>query len=156
MSDYIIQLKKGFVHANRIINGELELIRFAGESAIPEKVFWDNFKQKIEYAEGEKLAFAIISDDSNFQPDSELCIAEDFTHKLEDITWLVEDCCTSGATITCYPSIDLALKKPRAPREKLIEPVEEVDDFIEPLDESQKSNLQAFYRKKTRDYKREL
>ncbi|HDY7904970.1 hypothetical protein D8T52_14800 [Vibrio vulnificus] len=155
MSDFIIQAKKNRVQANRVIGGELESILFAGELAIPQENFWDLFKKKIEYVDGEILALVIVSDNIDFQIDVEISIAESFEHSEKEIGWLTEELAFGGAVITSYPQIS-TISDLIEPCVSSVEIESEVDlaSTVETEDLSDGTSLQAFYRKKTRDYRR--
>ncbi|ASI97003.1 hypothetical protein [Vibrio rotiferianus] len=155
MSDFIIQAKKNRVQANRVIGGELESILFAGELAIPQENFWDLFKKKIEYVDGEILALVIVSDNIDFQIDVEISIAESFEHSEKEIGWLTEELVFGGAVITSYPQIS-TISDLIEPCVSSVEIESEVDlaSTVETEDLSDGTSLQAFYRKKTRDYRR--
>lgn len=153
MSDFIIQAKKNRVQANRIIGGELESILFAGEMAVPQENFWEIFKKKIEYVDDETLALVIVSDDNDFQVDSDISIAESFVSTVKEITWLTEELSFSGAVITSYPQIETLT----AYTVSYVSPVASdiaADDLVEDEELLVGTSLQAFYRKKTRDYGR--
>lgn len=153
MSDFIIQAKKNRVQANRVIGGELESILFAGEMAVPQENFWEIFKKKIEYVDDETLALVIVSDDNDFQVDSDISIAESFVSSVKEITWLTEELSFSGAVITSYPQIETLT----AYTVSYVSPVASdiaADDLVEDEELSVGTSLQAFYRKKTRDYGR--
>ncbi|MGR5173314.1 hypothetical protein ACPV4O_19105 [Vibrio owensii] len=154
MSDFIIQAKKNRVQANRVIGGELESILFAGELAIPQENFWDLFKKKIEYVDGEILALVIVSDNIDFQIDVEISIAESFEHSEKEIGWLTEELAFGGAVITSYPQIS-TISDLIEPCVSSVEIESEVDlaSTVETEDLSDGTSLQAFYRKKTRDYR---
>lgn len=155
MSDFIIQVKKNRVQANRVIGGELESILFAGELAIPKENFWDLFKKKIEYVDGEILALVIVSDNIDFQIDVEISIAESFEHSEKEIGWLTEELVFGGEVITSYPQIS-TISDLIEPCVSSVEIESEVDlaSTVETEDLSDGISLQAFYRKKTRDYRR--
>ncbi|HIF9072556.1 MULTISPECIES: hypothetical protein [Photobacterium] len=155
MSDFIIQAKKNRVQAKRVIGGELEPILFAGELVVSQEHFWDIFKKKIEYVDGETLALVIVSDCIDFQVDVEISIAESFEHSQKEITLLTEELAFGGASITSYPQISTI--------SDLIEPcfspleIESKVDSTSTVETERLSDgisLQAFYRKKTRDYRR--
>lgn len=155
MSDFIIQANKNRVQANRVMGGELEPILFAGELAIPQENFWDLFKTKIEYVDGEALALVIVSDSTDFQIDAEIAIAESFEHSDKEISWLAEELIFGGAVVTTYPQIS-AISELVEPGISSVEIEAEVDSVstVEAEDISNGTSLQAFYRKKTRDYRR--
>lgn len=155
MSDFIIQAKKNRVQANRVIGGELEHILFAGELAVPQESFWELFKKKIEYVDGEILALVIVSDNIDFQVDVEISIAESFEHSEKEIGWLTEELVFGGAVITSYPQIS-TISDLIEPCVSSVEIESEVDlaSTVETEDLSDGKSLQAFYRKKTRDYRR--
>lgn len=153
MSDFIIQAKKNRVKANRVIGGELELILFAGEMAVPQENFWEIFKKKIEYVDGETLALVIVSDDNDFQVDSDISIAESFVSSVKEISWLTEELSFSGAAITSYPQIE-TLTAYTASYVSLVASDIEADDSVESEKLSVGTSLQAFYRKKTKEYGR--
>ena len=151
MSDFIIRVKRNRVQANRVIDGELEPILFAGELAIPQESFWDFFKKKIEYLYGEKLALVIISDDTDFQIDAEISIADSFINSQENISWLAEGLTFENAAVTSYPVIDITAKC-SIPIVSSVVSDNELEDNEECNELSADVSLQAFYRKKTRDY----
>lgn len=153
MSDFIIQAKKNRVKANRVIGGELELILFAGEMAVPQENFWEIFKKKIEYVDGETLALVIVSDENDFQVDSDISIAESFVSSVKEISWLTEELSFSGAVITSYPQIE-TLTAYTASYVSLVASDIEADDSVESEKLSVGTSLQAFYRKKTKEYGR--
>ncbi|HBC3950038.1 TPA: hypothetical protein KD869_003801 [Vibrio parahaemolyticus] len=155
MSDFIIQAKKNRVQANRVIGGELEHILFAGELAVPQESFWELFKKKIEYVDGESLALVIVSDSADFQVDAEIAIAENFEHSSKEVSWLTEELIFGGAVVTSYPQIS-TISDLIEPCISSVEIESEVDlvSTVEGEDVSNGTSLQAFYRKKTRDYRR--
>ncbi|BDR21446.1 hypothetical protein [Vibrio sp. STUT-A16] len=145
MSDFIIQAKKNRVQANRVIGGELEPILFAGEMAVPQENFWDIFKNKIEYVDNETLALVIISDDKSFQVDYDISISDSFVNSVKEIGWLTEELIFPGAAVASYPQIETPIP--------YTAPIKAVDTSeMEELSDG--TSLQAFYRKKTRDYGR--
>ncbi|MEZ8341207.1 hypothetical protein AB6D05_03790 [Vibrio cyclitrophicus] len=155
MSDFIIQAKKRRVQANRVIGGELEPILFAGELAVSQSHFWDLFKKKIEYVDGETLALVIISDDINFEADTEISIAKSFDHSEKEVSWLTEELNFYGAIITSHPQVD-TISEPIESYALSVEIEPEVASTSTEEGENlpDRTSLQAFYRKKTRDYKR--
>ena len=145
MSDFIIQAKKNRVQANRVIGGELEPILFAGEMTVSQESFWDIFKHKIEYVDNETLALVIISDDKSFQVDSDISISDSFVNSVKEIGWLTEELIFPGAAVASYPQIETPIP--------YTAPIKAVDTSeMEELSDG--TSLQAFYRKKTRDYGR--
>ncbi|MFD2017740.1 hypothetical protein ACFSJQ_23315 [Vibrio olivae] len=154
MSDFIIQAKKNRVKANRVIGGELELILFAGEMAVPQENFWEIFKKKIEYVDGETLALVIVSDDNDFQVDSDISIAESFVSSVKEISWLTEELSFSGAVITSYPQIETLTAYTASYVSLVASDIEaddiEADDSVESEKLSVGTSLQALSKKNQR------
>ncbi|EGQ9818814.1 hypothetical protein FV768_23105 [Vibrio parahaemolyticus] len=153
MSDFIIQAKKNRVQANRVIGGELEPILFAGEMAVPQENFWDIFKNKIEYVDNETLALVIISDDQSLQVDSDISISDSFVNSVKEIGWLTEELIFPGAAVASYPQIETPIPYTAPSFSSEASSIKAVDTSeMEELSDA--TSLQAFYRKKTRDYGR--
>ncbi|EPM4279701.1 hypothetical protein NB568_14620 [Vibrio alginolyticus] len=153
MSDFIIQAKKNRVQANRVIGGELEPILFAGEMTVSQESFWDIFKHKIEYVDNETLALVIISDDKSFQVDSDISISDSFVNSVKEIGWLTEELIFPGASIASYPQIETPIPYTDPSFSSVASSIKAIDTSeMEELSDG--TSLQAFYRKKTRDYGR--
>lgn len=151
----MIQTKKSRVQASRVINGELDPISFAGEVNVSQGGFWKLFKEKIQYVEGEALALITISDDIDFMIDSDICIAESFASTDKEIAWLTEELRFSGAIVTSYPHVDIIVERADFCSVPLdIEPKVDSASAMEVEELSGGTSLQAYYRKKTRDYRR--
>ncbi|WP_212752364.1 hypothetical protein [Vibrio cincinnatiensis] len=148
MTDFIIVLNNARVQAHRVINNQLEPILFAGELKLDVNDFWQKFEQKIEYTQDEKLALILIADDPEFAPDPHIKIAEQFEHDAQTLAWLIEELSFPAARVHGYPTVEVLpsdsrmLVKAEVPNKEVL-----VD---EPLPNS---SLQAFYRKKTRNYR---
>ena len=154
MSDFIIQIRSNRVQANRVIGGKIESILFAGEKHISVDGFWDDFKRKIEYVGGERLAFIFISDLADVELDPKIIVAEQFDHHEQDIAELIEELNFPGATIVCYPQIELVSEYLQSTQVHLDESIHEIErDVIESEDLLPNTSIQTFYRKKTRGYK---
>lgn len=113
------------------------------------------FQKKIEYVDGESLALVIVSDSADFQVDAEIAIAENFEHSSKEVSWLTEELIFGGAVVTSYPQIS-TISDLIEPCISSVEIESEVDlvSTVEGEDVSNGTSLQAFYRKKTRDYRR--
>lgn len=149
MHDFIVQVNKTRVQVGRIIDGELEPVRFSGETIISIENFWNCFKKKVEYTDDEALAFVIISNNESFQIDPNIIISDSFINPNEDIICIVEDLTFNKSVVTSYPEIEFRLNRLNIVNDEL-----ESLDVIENSDLIDGNTLQAFYRKKTRDYKR--
>ncbi|EKG63884.1 hypothetical protein [Vibrio cholerae] len=147
MMDFIIVLKQGRVRAFRVINGQLEVILFAGEKALAVADFWYQFKQKIEYTIDETLALILVSDDSEFVLDPEINIAAQFVHVPQTLSGLVEEILFPAAKVQSYPTLNLAITESK-PEQPVV--TAQQDALLE--ESLPSSSLQAFYRKKTRHY----
>ncbi|MDF2154512.1 hypothetical protein [Vibrio sp. CAU 1672] len=155
MSDFLIQIRNKMVQVSRIIDGEIELIRFSGENYTSLESFWDKFKRKIEYVSGEQLAFLVVTDQQQLDIDPDITVAEHFSHSNEDLAWLVGEANYAQSNIYCYPNIELNVQSTVVAEEQPTEDLlEEEMDLFSPEECSEVKSLQAFYRKKTRDYKR--
>jgi hypothetical protein len=131
----------------------LEPIRFSGEDVIELEEFWSAFKHKVEYVKGEQLAFIVLEDRDEFVIDPEITIADCWLNDMEDIFLLVEEQNYFGLAVTFYPDIDLSVKPSisRRPHDacNAHRDTNVLSDML--LDSN---SLQGFYKRKTREYRR--
>ncbi|CAE6944352.1 hypothetical protein ACOMICROBIO_GDFFDHBD_03240 [Vibrio sp. B1REV9] len=158
MADFYIHLNKNAVKSYRVINGELEIIRFLGESSLSKDGFWEKFKSKIEYEKGDKHSFLIASDDAGFSPVGEMDFAHNFDCDLNQLHRIVLDSFPEACNLITFPRVDLQPMPdlPKATSTQSLNAVKEKSQFEE-LDDTDDDNvfsLQSFYRRKTRDYQR--
>lgn len=146
MTDYLIQSTKKFVSANRIINGQLEAIKIAGESQFPLAIFWSLFKQKIEYEAGEQLAFVVLSGDESFEFDPEIMIAATFISTTDELSSLIFEYTSENINLITSPPLDI---------NKLISVPSPQIALVEPEPELRAGSLQSYFREKTREIQRE-
>lgn len=155
MADFYIQVKNNMAKTSRIIDGDLEIIRFAGEEWISVNLYWQQFKNKIEYTTTEKLAFVIDTDDSSFNIDTSISIADKFITSKQDLQWVI-----NGIDIACsqaflYPNISTRLNVSSAVKnDQLGVDKKTVKPAVEEVDAGNSNVLQNYYRKATRNFKR--
>lgn len=151
-NDYFVQSSNKGVRVSRIIKGELEVIRFNGDSAaIPFSDFWAIFKQKIEYESGESLAFIILSDDENFEMDAEIIISEKFISENSELKSLMFEHKRQNNYLITYPTLDINLDEVKfSPQINL--GVDEPE--LEQEQEIVGGSLQNYFRKQTRSMER--
>jgi len=104
MTDFYVESKNGKVRTCRVIEGELENIRFSGELWIDSADFWEQFKRKVEYIESERLAFIVVSDDEAFDIDPDIFIADDFAAEKSELKRLVARIAAISSFIKLYPN----------------------------------------------------
>ncbi len=150
MNDYFIQLTNNIVCVKRIINGELEAIKIKGDLQFPLCDFWLLFKHKIEYEADETLAFIVFTDDKNFEIDSEIIIAKTFVSAEEDLNALIFENLTENIHLVTYPQFELNTENIMPSSSVEVQPVALALD-----QEIKADSLQSFFRKKTREIKRE-
>lgn len=153
--DFIIEVSDNLVRVNRVVEGGLEIIRFSGESYLPQVEFWERFKEKIEYDSGnESLAFVIISDREDFVVDSSIIVSDHFLNDNGDILRIVSDLSISkNVVISSYPRLDIPLVNDRPVKKTDDDYVVKGEDIFESDDVIDANSMQAFYRKKTKDFK---
>ncbi|HCG6409510.1 TPA: hypothetical protein NJ163_003408, partial [Vibrio parahaemolyticus] len=101
----------------------------------------------------ETLALVIISDDKDFQVESDISISGSFINSEKDIGWLIEELIFSGAAIASYPQIETPIRYIAPSVSSVASSIKAIDTKeVEELSDG--TSLQAFYRKKTRDYGR--
>lgn len=156
MSDFLLKVMGHSVQANRLIDGELEPIRFSGEEVIDLEEFWCAFKHKVEYVKDEQLAFIVLGDRDGFVIDPEITIADGWSNDMQDVLPLVEEQNNFGMAVTFYPDIDLSVKlsishRPHAARK--VQGVQSEANFSSDM-LLDSNSLQGFYKRKTREYRR--
>ena len=156
MADFYIQIKNNKAQTSRIINGEPEVIRFAGEVWISTDAYWEEFQRKIEYLEHEQLAFIIDSDAQPFEIDSTILISDKFSNNDQDLQWFIDSIKLASNLPVFYPDISESLNLAKTEdinystfEDKNIEQVAETE-----LDDLNSNSLQNHYRKMTREFKK--
>lgn len=157
MADFCIQVKNNKVKTDRIIDGNLEVIRFSGEVWISDNDYWDKFKKKVEHSEGEKIAFVLISDIDSFEIDASIFISDAFSNSERAIKWIIDSYNCAHLHITLYPDVfdainigsvknskNDAIKTEKKPHATQVEQREDPDN----------NSLQNHYRKVTRGFVR--
>ncbi|MGF1723981.1 hypothetical protein [Photobacterium nomapromontoriensis] len=156
MTDYCLRVVNAHVHASRIIDGELEVIRFGGEASLPINSFWRQFKNKIEYEADEQLAFMIITDQDTFSLDPDIQIADSFMLSPTQLAWLLDDQAGRGQKILMFPEMAICSPGMTQPqpvvRKAVSTPSTDPKYMTEFNDEGQVDSLQTFFRKKTKAY----
>ena len=147
MNDYCIQVHQGRIAVSRIFNGQLEPIRFRGENWLLAADFWPSFLDKIEYSTDEKIAFLVLSDDESFSIDPAITVAEQFQCTGDELSSIVSMLSGSASVVCTYPEVNLcssvvARRDQEADEQTLDEPATVVE-----------GSLQAFFRRKTEEYK---
>ncbi len=150
MSDYSLHVNGDRVKVSRIINGELELIRFGGEVSLPIDGFWSRFKAKIEYEVDEYLAFIVVTDDDSFKIESSINIADQFNTCHEELAWILGELSELGNNIYISPEVNLTVAK----ASKTTNKVEQQPKVTDQTEANEIGSLQSFFRKKTREYER--
>lgn len=153
--DFIIEVSDNLVRVSRVIDGELEIIRFYGESYLAKDDFWKSFIDKIEYNSCyESLAFVIISYSEDFVVDSSIIVSDYFVNDDSDIHRIVSELCLSKkVVISSYPRLDLPLVNDMPVKKIDDDYVVKDDDLLRSDDVIDANSMQAFYRKKTKDFK---
>ncbi|WP_405632161.1 hypothetical protein [Pseudoalteromonas sp. Ld20] len=155
MADFYIQVKSNMAKTNRIIDGDLEVVRFAGEEWISVNLYWQQFKNKIEYIANEKLAFVIDTDDSSFNVDTSISIADKFITSEQDLQWIINGIDTVWSQAFLYPDISTRLNVSSAVKnDQLGVDKKTVKPSVEDVDTANSNVLQNYYRKATRNFKR--
>ncbi|CAH9057258.1 hypothetical protein PSEHALCIP103_01620 [Pseudoalteromonas haloplanktis] len=157
MTDFYVENKNCKIRTCRVIEGELEDIRFSGELWIDSTDFWEQFKRKVEYIENERLAFIIVSDDEVFDVDPSIFIADDFATEKSELNRLLSYIDVSSTLVKLYPNSFEIQKtavndKPEALAVLLDDSASEAPNTS--IVYSSKG-LQAHYRKKTNELKKE-
>lgn len=153
--DFIIEISDNLVRVSRVIDGELEIIRFYGESYLAKDDFWKSFIDKIEYNScNESLAFVVISDEEDFVVDSSIIVSDHFVNDNGDILRIVSDLSISkNVVISSYPRLDIHLVNDRPVKKTDDDYVVKGEDIFESDNVIDANSMQAFYRKKTKDFK---
>lgn len=155
MSDFYIQVKNNMAKTSRIIDGDLEVVRFAGEEWISVDLYWQQFKNKIEYIANEELAFVIDTDVNSFNVDASISIADKFITSEQDLQWIINGIDTACSQAFLYPDISTRLKVSSAVKgDQLSVDKKIVKPRIEEVDTANSNVLQNYYRKATRNFKR--
>lgn len=152
MSDFLIQSSNGKCRVSRIISGDLEPVQFRGELSISSECFWEKFKSKIEYIEGDDLAFIIITEECDFIIEPNIKISDKFLNTEKDITWVANGFIQQGFSVMSFPDLETQ------PINNMKQDANLVDSTYSNINQEeqlfQSSGLQVFYRNKTRDYNR--
>ena len=159
MADFFIQVRNNWVMTSRIINADLDLIRFSGEDWITVDTYWQRFKEKIEYADDETLALLIISDDELFMVDPELLISDTFENNPNDLKGIIDTSELSNAQVFLYPEIFGESKiKLNANDNRVKDGHNKEKNSVKKetiaVETMSSGSLQNYYRKATREFKR--
>ncbi|TKF21159.1 hypothetical protein FCV43_12215 [Vibrio genomosp. F6] len=157
MADFCIQVKNNKVKTDRIVDGNLEVIRFSGEVWISDNDYWDKFKTKVEYCENEKLAFVLMSDIDSFEIDSSISISDVFTNSERSIKWIIDSYNCAHLHITLYPDVFDAINigSGKGSKEDAISTEMEFHATqVEQRANPDNNSLQNHYRKVTRGFSR--
>ena len=158
MTDFCIQVRNNKVMTSRIINGDLDVIRFFGEEWIAVDSYWQRFKEKIEHSESDTLALLMISDDESFMVDPDIIISDTFENSPSDLKGVIDTSELSDAQVFLYPEIFGELKailnashRVKEANNQKQDPIQKEAIEMEPMNSS---SLQSYYRKATREFKR--
>ena len=157
MTDFYVENKNCKIRTCRVIEGELEDIRFSGELWIDSADFWEQFKLKVEYIENERLAFIIVSDDEAFDVAPDIFIADDFATEKSELNRLLAHIDVSSTSVKLYPnSFEIQRTAVNDKPETLGEIKGDSAKVNQNITIGYGSNgLQAHYRKKTIELKKE-
>jgi hypothetical protein len=158
MTDFFIQVRNNKVMTSRIINGDLDVIRFFGEEWIAVDSYWQRFKDKIEHSESDTLALLMISDDESFMVDPDIIISDTFENSPSDLKGVIDTSELSDAQVFLYPEIFGELKMTLNASNCVKETNNQKQDSVQKetiaLETMNSGSLQSYYRKATREFKR--
>lgn len=158
MTDFFIQVRNNKVMTSRIINGDLDVIRFSGEEWIAVDSYWQQFKEKIEYSECETLALLMILDDESFMVDPDIVISDTFENSPSDLKGIIDISELSNAQVFVYPEIFGKSKAKLNANDNVKEANNQKQDPIQKeaidMELVSSGSLQSYYRKATREFKR--
>ncbi|OCH16456.1 hypothetical protein A6E05_16360 [Aliivibrio sp. 1S165] len=158
MTDFFIQVRNNKVMTSRIINGDLDVIRFFGEEWIAVDLYWQRFKEKIEHSESDTLALLMISDDESFMVDPDIVISDTFENSLSDLKGIIDTSELSNAQVLLYPEIFGELKATLKASNQVKDANNQKQDSVQKetiaLETMNSGSLQSYYRKATREFKR--
>lgn len=141
MPDFLITVSDSQVEVSRIINEKLEHLKFKGERYLCRSDFWPVFKEKIEYEENEKLAIVMITSDQDFAIDKTINISESFETSQKGLISIINQ--YTKKKVCLYPNIDLKLT-----------PLNENKQELPSINDENVNSIQAFYKKKTLEFKK--
>lgn len=157
MTDFYVENKNCKIRTCRVIEGELEDVRFSGELWIDSADFWEQFKRKVEYIQNERLAFIVVSDDEEFDVDPSIFIADDFATGKSELNRLLAHIGAISSSIKLYPnSFEIQRTAINDKAEALGVLLDDsASEALNTSIEYSSKGLQAHYRKKTNELKKE-
>lgn len=154
MTDFYVENKNCKIRTCRVIEGELEDVRFSGELWIDSADFWEQFKRKVEYIQNERLAFIVVSDDEEFDVDPDIFIADDFATDKSELNRLLARVKASLFFVKFHPNVpELQKFNENTEDHNVLEGSMSCEAKNTSI-EGSSNGLQAHYRKKTNELKK--